>query len=657
MAETPSVPPTGSSASSSAGVSSTTPASSVKPVGLSNLTIEHAPQHLTSEGQNRTLEGTVIYSNPEKAEIRIYTQEGEITVKSSEHIPHGTKVLLKLHKLEMETFVNIIIIEQGGKGTIDKAITSEIQKPDTPVIKEGQRLTATLIKLHQQKALTALINDLNSITKEDLLKLNLPLDKAIIDKIISNFDIKNILSTLPEQKFNEVLSILISHINTTKLKAKHPSLQHKLQTAYKTEQTPAQNNQTTLIETSDQDVLQALYNNPATVKTKTTTPPSAVDTKQEITMQSLQETIQTKSLKASASGKLSLKKYHIDIIKIIPADMGIEQINNAIKTAVEETINSAAKYHTPEYTALPLQVAQLDNYTHKGLNVLKTLDIENPLNFQNSINDQDVRRFAIEQPLSINKESIIIFKAVPLETNLSIQGQAATITPSAQNEILDKNFITRENWPALEETIRVLNETSPEIAQNIKNSLITPTAKLVPTTLFLMAALRLGSIENWLGGNILKNLRSAGRKELADMLSSDFTRMSNLSKEPIADEWRPFSLPFINEDKANQLQMYIREQYEKENSEGKEPKKFTRFILNLNLSRMGQMQLDGTTNKKNLDIIIRTEKKLSFSMRQDIMKSFSKGIEHVNMQGHISFQTKSQEWIEIDIPDNDILRV
>ncbi len=646
-ADTPSVTPTSSSSTVKSGSPNISGSNQVKPVGLSNLTIEQAPQQLTTGDQPITIEGTVIYSNQETGEIRISTAAGEITVNSNENIPHGTKVLLKLHPSQEQMLVDIIVVEETSIAVKEDVTINEIKNTEIPLLKEGQKLSAALIEPPKQNDLEVLLNDLNSITKEEILKLDLPLDKNIINEIIANYDIKNVLTTLPEAKFNEVISILVSHINTTKLKSQHPNIQHKLQTAYKTEQpttTPQPTTSTTTVE--DQDILQALYT-PAT-ETKAAAPVTTTDIEQTL---SIQENIQTKTLKSSMPSQPTEQKYSIDIIKVIPANITPEKMQEVMSAAVQKTHTEAAKYHTPEYNAIPLKIATLDIHKHKGLNVLKTINQETPLD------TQKVERFAIEQSVTISEKSIVIFKATPLNegTITAPQGGAAAIAAATQSEILDKTFITREKWPALDETIKVLNEVAPQAAQNIKNTMLSPTAKVIPTTLFILAALRLGNVENWIGGNVLKELRNAGRRELADKLTNDFTRMSNLSKEPIADEWRPFSLPFIHDEQLSQIQMYIRD--EEQNNEDGAREKSTRFILNLNLSRIGQMQLDGNTNKKTLDLIIRSEEPLPFEIRQEIMKSFTSGIEQVNMQGNISFQTKAQEWIEINIPDDDAVRV
>jgi hypothetical protein len=64
---------------------------------------------------------------------------------------------------------------------------------------------------------------------------------------------------------------------------------------------------------------------------------------------------------------------------------------------------------------------------------------------------------------------------------------------------------------------------------------------------------------------------------------------------------------------------------------------------------MGAMQLDGYIQKKKFDMILRTEDKLPFDMRQELMKRFAQGLSQVNMQGGISFQTRQQGWMAPEV--------
>jgi hypothetical protein len=233
--------------------------------------------------------------------------------------------------------------------------------------------------------------------------------------------------------------------------------------------------------------------------------------------------------------------------------------------------------------------------------------------------------------------SKIIFTAKPIAPNDILQ---QGLFSAATNDLPPEN-----TWSTLQSVLQALPAGSAA-AQALRNTLPTPTQQLAPTALLFLAALRSGDIGNWLGANTLQTLLQSGKKELADALSSDFDKLSTQSKNILPGNWRAVSIPLRHESQISQMQFYVRRQHDQEQDKKSGANKpATRFILNVTLSRMGALQLDGFIQKKNFDIILRTDEKLPFDMRQELMKRFAQGLDQVQMQGGISFQTRQQGWM------------
>lgn len=246
---------------------------------------------------------------------------------------------------------------------------------------------------------------------------------------------------------------------------------------------------------------------------------------------------------------------------------------------------------------------------------------------------------------------------LPLGTQLIVTMHPAT----AADMLADAAPITRStaaldpffsrSWPALDEALALLNASTAQIAQAITQSIPAATARLAPTTLFFLAALRMGNVESWLGEPALTALRGGGRKDLAERLSQDFGKLASLSKNVIAGEWRAISMPLMQQDQhIHMIQLFLRHMPPDENNQGEEqgtPQKTTRFILNLHLSRMGDMQLDGFLHKKRFDLILRSEEKLPPAIRQELLQKFAAGLDQTGMQGGMTFQTRAESWMQI----------
>ena len=235
--------------------------------------------------------------------------------------------------------------------------------------------------------------------------------------------------------------------------------------------------------------------------------------------------------------------------------------------------------------------------------------------------------------------STITFTAAPLA------GEALkTVVPSGVF-----SPFSSKTWPALQDALQALAQVAPQLAANIKNSL--PAApRFAPTALFFLAALRSGAIESWLGAGALDALRQSGKKDLADKLAGDFSRLSSQSKTLLAGDWRGISMPLLHDETLSQMQFYVRHQQDQEQEKddtdpGK--RKTTRFILNLNLSRMGELQLDGLMRQKQLDLVLRTREALPPSMRRELMQRYAAGLEQAGMQGGMSFQAERQNWVAV----------
>lgn len=285
----------------------------------------------------------------------------------------------------------------------------------------------------------------------------------------------------------------------------------------------------------------------------------------------------------------------------------------------------------PPATARPMGslVATVESLTPDGMPVLRTADAH----------------FVMRQSSPLPVGTRIIFTLAPATADDMLGPIMAT--PHAAFKF-DPLF--SRGWPALDEALQLLS--GMPAAQALMQTIPAPAARLTPTTLFFLAALRMGNIESWLGETTLQAIRNGGRKDIAERLAQDFGRIAAQSKTMIAGEWRAISMPLMQQDQhISMIQFFIRAQQQGEDAESDSPdaasRKMTRFILNLQLSRMGDMQLDGLLHKKRFDLILRAEEKLPADIRQEIAKRFTAGLEQTGMEGGISFQTRQEGWVSI----------
>lgn len=260
--------------------------------------------------------------------------------------------------------------------------------------------------------------------------------------------------------------------------------------------------------------------------------------------------------------------------------------------------------------------------------------------------------FVLSTRINLPVGTALTFDATPL----SFSELAARLsgTGGAPALLAGGGLLGETTWPALDEALALLVQSRPEVAARITATVPSPGPQMVPGTLFFLAALRLGIVENWLGGTALQGLRDSGARSTADKLAGDFGRIARQAGEPLPGEWRGISMPVLYDSQLSQVNMFVRRQKD-ESGDPAGGGKTTRFIVNLTLSRLGGMQLDGllheaapaTNESKRLDMVIRTDQRLSPGIMQDLQTAYAAGLKDSKMAGALEFQAQRKGWVEV----------
>ncbi len=197
-------------------------------------------------------------------------------------------------------------------------------------------------------------------------------------------------------------------------------------------------------------------------------------------------------------------------------------------------------------------------------------------------------------------------------------------------------------WPALEETLQTLREIgAPGAGAPAASEMVPrPGPKLTSGLLFFFAALG-GDVGRWLGNQAMQALKSAGHETLLTRLGQDFGQLSRLAESPGGD-WRLFFIPLLDGDQVQQLRLFLRHgQQGSDGSDGEEDDEPTRFVVELELSHLGDLQLDGLVRDKRFDLILRTRAPLPEFMRRDIAQIFQDANGATGYAGNIAFQSST----------------
>jgi hypothetical protein len=101
-----------------------------------------------------------------------------------------------------------------------------------------------------------------------------------------------------------------------------------------------------------------------------------------------------------------------------------------------------------------------------------------------------------------------------------------------------------------------------------------------------------------------------------------------------------------------QIRLLLRQNEEEPNEEATSD---TRFVVDVDLSRLGRLQLDGLVRDKgkSLDLIVRSDAHLADTIQNDIRTIFLEAADSTGLKGGVNFQAAPADFIEISDPSSD----
>ncbi|KLN59024.1 hypothetical protein WH96_19820 [Kiloniella spongiae] len=161
--------------------------------------------------------------------------------------------------------------------------------------------------------------------------------------------------------------------------------------------------------------------------------------------------------------------------------------------------------------------------------------------------------------------------------------------------------------------------------------------------LLFLNALKSGTPRGWAGEDTLSLLRAAGRPELAQQLSNESTLITR-PVETGQGEWRMTQLPILHDSQLHQANLFVRDrEHDKKGRGNLDREEVTRFKLEVEMSRDGEMQFDGLVKKGRFDLVIRSRNNLPRTMEVKISDLFYGANEATGFAGKLTFEV-SDDW-------------
>ncbi|MBL8639293.1 MAG: hypothetical protein JNK24_02950 [Alphaproteobacteria bacterium] len=172
--------------------------------------------------------------------------------------------------------------------------------------------------------------------------------------------------------------------------------------------------------------------------------------------------------------------------------------------------------------------------------------------------------------------------------------------------------------------------------------------------MLMLAVARSGDIEGFLPEPILETLRQTSKgKALLDRLSLDISQFARIDQNFLPTDWKGMVIPFSWQNQIFKVPIYFKDGSTEDDNEQdleRQRKRQLRFLFDLQLSRMGGVQVDGFLQSQRLDLILRTKTALSPLMQQDMRKLYAGAVEKSHLVGDISFQSRADQWVDFSAP-------
>ncbi len=239
-------------------------------------------------------------------------------------------------------------------------------------------------------------------------------------------------------------------------------------------------------------------------------------------------------------------------------------------------------------------------------------------------------RFALQWPQGVPKPAEGARLAVEVTLPQLAKNAVAGDVPLKSGGALSRD------WPSLKDAIKVLGETDPGLAKRVlDDGLPRPGPKLATQVLSFLSGERTDA-RALLGDQVATALERAGRSDVLQRLDGDLREMQRQANAP--GDWRAAYVPVWDGQNLSQMRLFSRRETKKD-AQGR---KTERFIVELDYSQFGEVQVDGLMRKPSLDLILRTHTPIPADMRDEIEIVFLEGCSLAGLAGKIYFQAMAK---------------
>jgi hypothetical protein len=231
---------------------------------------------------------------------------------------------------------------------------------------------------------------------------------------------------------------------------------------------------------------------------------------------------------------------------------------------------------------------------------------------------------------------------VGMELKVSMGSQAGFVVTE------DLDGFDLRGWSGLRMAIEALAAQSPGLVADLaRTRLPQPQSQQLPgALLFFMSAMQRG-IPGWLGEEFIEQLKRMGKEDLIRKVTEQWREQMGRECEGPGGQWRGISVPLFDQARMQHMRLYIYDPPDQRKKKKDDPNWARRFLIDMELSRLGAVQLDGLVHKQRLEVVVRTQRALESDFKKDLVERFLKTLEEVRYSGDLRFTANKLGWVDI----------
>ncbi len=217
--------------------------------------------------------------------------------------------------------------------------------------------------------------------------------------------------------------------------------------------------------------------------------------------------------------------------------------------------------------------------------------------------------------------------------------------------------VSISQWPSFEQAYDILQSAAPlgaEALQSMSARTAQGGPKLANSAMFLLSALGAGGKTNWLG-KAAESALSQRNPQLLDLLKEDISRLFNIASDT-SGEWRALLLPLDAKNQDMPMLAFLfshgsqvdPDKYSQGQHPDDEQDEEKRFVLEVQFSVLGPVQLDGSIKGNRFDLIVRSQTQFSPSLTQDTSELFSQALSAGAFTGSLGFSVEDAFPVDVN---------